>query len=108
MARDNRLGPGIGGGADRPGRGPGRCEPYPQCRRGQRRCTKGPKAVILDELCAATGWHHDHGRRALRGALGPRGVAGLADPHRPSRSILTCTMLFFRSSTSTGGCRSFA
>lgn len=32
------------------------------------------KSRILDELCATTGWHRDHARRALRGALRPRAV----------------------------------
>jgi hypothetical protein len=31
--------------------------------------------VILDELCATTGWHRNHARKALRQSLGPRRVA---------------------------------
>lgn len=37
-----------------------------------RAASKTAKAVILDELCATTGWHRDHARKALRRALGPR------------------------------------
>lgn len=36
--------------------------------------SKADKGVILDELCATTGWHRDHARKALRGALRPRAV----------------------------------
>ena len=32
------------------------------------------KAVTLDELCAVTGWHRDHARKALRLALRPKPV----------------------------------
>jgi len=39
-----------------------------------RSASKGAKVVILDELCATTGWHRDHARKALRQALGPRRV----------------------------------
>jgi len=39
-----------------------------------RSASKGPKAVIVDELCQLTGWHRDHARKALRRALGPRRV----------------------------------
>lgn len=37
------------------------------------------KKIILDELCATTGWHRDHARKALRHALKPVVVA----PRRP-------------------------
>ena len=37
-----------------------------------KRRTRPGKARILDELCATTGWHRDHARKALRRALEPR------------------------------------
>ncbi|MBK5249322.1 MAG: transposase family protein [Actinomycetales bacterium] len=39
-----------------------------------RSASKGAKKQILDELCATTGWHRDHARKALRQALGTRPV----------------------------------
>ena len=33
-----------------------------------RSASKGAKVVILDEVCATTGWHRDHARKALREA----------------------------------------
>jgi hypothetical protein len=36
--------------------------------------SKTDKTTILDELCAVTGWHRDHARKALRAALKPKTV----------------------------------
>jgi hypothetical protein len=36
---------------------------------------KRTKGVILDELCATTGWHRNHARKALKTALQPKAVA---------------------------------
>lgn len=38
------------------------------------RADKGTKGVILDELCATTGWHRNHARKALTQALRPTTV----------------------------------
>ena len=47
-----------------------------------RRAPKKGKGLILDELCALTGWNRDHARRALRQAAGP------AKPRQPRRRVL--------------------
>ena len=44
-----------------------------------KRSDKAGKGVILDELCAMTGWHRNHARRALAQALRPKVVR----PRRP-------------------------
>jgi len=41
--------------------------------------SKRGKSLILDELCANTGWHRNHARKALRLALGPK----VATPRSP-------------------------
>ncbi len=40
---------------------------------------KADKGTILDELCATTGWHRSHARKALAAALRPK----VARPRRP-------------------------
>jgi hypothetical protein len=51
-----------------------------------RNANRPGKAKILDELCAVTGWHRDHARKALRTALVPRvrlpGVSSCRQGHR--------------------------
>jgi hypothetical protein len=34
--------------------------------------SKRGKSRILDELCATTGWHRNHARKALKSALQPK------------------------------------
>jgi hypothetical protein len=47
-----------------------------------KRADKRAKGVILDELCATTGWHRSHARKALAAALKPKIV-------RPARKART-------------------
>ena len=44
-----------------------------------KRSDKAGKGVILDELCAMTGWHRNHARRALAQALRPKGLQVVVD-----------------------------
>jgi len=45
---------------------------------------KRAKGRILDELCANTGWHRNHARKALKAALEPRVVAPRRSPRPPT------------------------
>ncbi len=45
-----------------------------------KRAGKADKGKILDELCATTGWHRNHARKALAAVLRPTLVPG---PRRP-------------------------
>ncbi len=45
---------------------------------------KPAKSRILDELCANTGWHRNHARKALKVALQPKVVTPRRRPRPPN------------------------
>src|SRR3989337_292314 len=53
------------------------------------RASKRGKSRILDELCANTGWHRNHARKALKSALAPRVVTPrCARPVKYSENVI--------------------
>lgn len=53
--------------------------------RKYRKGTKAEKALVLDQLCAVTGWHRDHARKALRVAMAA--PPGPAPPRRTREPV---------------------
>ena len=58
------------------------------------RASKVDKQRILDELCATTGWHRDHARKALRGARRPK-IVKPRKPHAPKYGPKVIAALIF-------------
>lgn len=59
-----------------------------------KRADKKAKGAILDELCATTGWHRNHARKALAAALTPR-VVRPRKPRTPTYDANTVEALRF-------------
>jgi hypothetical protein len=64
-----------------------------QTARRYRSASTTDKTTILDELCALTGWHRDHARKALRTALTPPTPRRPRAPRDPVYSPETITAL---------------
>lgn len=52
------------------------------------KATKAEKTAILDAVCAVTGWHRDHARKAIRTALADRARGGPV-PRKVREPVLT-------------------
>lgn len=59
-----------------------------------RRAGKAEKGRVLDELCATTGWHRNHARKALGYALRPK-VVRARSPRPPIYSVDVVVALRF-------------
>jgi|SRR5680860_57406 len=60
-----------------------------------KRADKQAKGVILDELCATTGWHRNHARKALAAALKPKIVKPARKARTPKYDANTVAALGF-------------
>ena len=60
-----------------------------------KRASKADKSKILDELCATTGWHRNHARKALATALKPRLVPAPRRPRTPVYGLEVLAALRF-------------
>jgi hypothetical protein len=60
-----------------------------------KRADKTAKGMILDELCATTGWHRNHARKALSAALKPRIVRTARKARTPTYDTGTVVALRF-------------